>query len=414
MDREIPKKQLLRERRRLFIKLGIVLGVVLLLGFFLLYFFQSGVSRADLQIGRVERGSIELTINTSGVVQPAVEEAVVSPINSRLLKVFHKHGDSVREGMPLLQLDLLATQSTYEKLKDQLQMRILEGEQREAQNASALSNMQMNLKVMDMQIDQKRIELKNALRLDSLGGGTAGNVRQVEMNLKVAELERDQLRLRITNERRIARAQNNVKELEVQIARKNLNEIEKILDEARIQSPRTGILTFINTQVGSQISAGMQIATVADLTHFRIDGEFPDAYANRVATGTPVQIKVGNQYFDGQVTRIAPTSRNGTLGCTVQINDSLVVGLRSGLKVELYLQTAKKHDVLRIPYVSSYKKPGTYSLWVCNGEYIEKRSILLGEASYQYIEVVKGLREGEEIVLTDMSYFKEADRLKLR
>ncbi len=414
MDREIPKQTLLRERRKLLIKIGVVVLVLVVLVIILLNLFARSISAEALQFSTVDRGSIELTINTSGVVHPAVEEAVVSPISSRLLQIFHKQGDSVTAGTPLLQLDLLSTQSSYEKMKDQLQMRILEGEQREAQNASDLSNMQMKLKVMDMQIDQKRIELKNALRLDSLGSGTANTTRQVEMSLKVAELEREQLKLRIANEQRIARAQRNVKELEVQIATKNLNEIGKVLDEAKIKAPRTGILTFINTQVGAQISAGMQVATVSDLSHFRIEGEFPDGYANRVTTGSHVLIKAGNQRLNGQISLIAPMSRNGTMGCTVQITDSVISGLRSGLKVELYIQTAKKHDVRRIGHAAFYKKAGPYYVWVRKGDEIERRKVTLGEASYEYIEVVDGLDEGEVVVLSDMETHKDHLKLKLR
>ena len=414
MDRAISKQTLAKERKQRIIKITLIAVGVTAVIITLLKVLENGVQESSLQFSTAERGAIELTINTSGVVAPAIEEAVVSPISSRLLQVFHKHGDSVEQGTPLLQLDLLTTQSSYEKLKDQLQMRVLEGEQREAQNASNLSNMQMNLKVMDMQIDQKRIELKNAIRLDSLGGGTAGTVRQVEMNLKVAELEREQLKLKITNEQRIANAQRNVKALEVQIAQKNLAEIEKVLREARIQAPRTGILTFINSQVGSQVSAGQQLAIVSDLTQFRIDGEFPDGYASRVSTGTPVLIKVGSHQLNGQVTRIAPASKNGTLGCTVQILDSVVTGLRSGLKVELYLQTAKKHDVVRIGHAAFYKKPGKYELWVREGDYLRKREVVLGEASYQYIEVARGLKEGEQVVLTDLPQYKNETELKLR
>ncbi len=414
MDRAISKQTLAKERKQRIIKITLIAVGVTAVIITLLKVLENGVQESSLQFSTAERGAIELTINTSGVVAPAIEEAVVSPISSRLLQVFHKHGDSVEQGTPLLQLDLLTTQSSYEKLKDQLQMRVLEGEQREAQNASNLSNMQMNLKVMEMQIDQKRIELKNAIRLDSLGGGTAGTVRQVEMNLKVAELEREQLKLKITNEQRIANAQRNVKALEVQIAQKNLAEIEKVLREARIQAPRTGILTFINSQVGSQVSAGQQLAIVSDLTQFRIDGEFPDGYASRVSTGTPVLIKVGSHQLNGQVTRIAPASKNGTLGCTVQILDSVVTGLRSGLKVELYLQTAKKHDVVRIGHAAFYKKPGKYELWVREGDYLRKREVVLGEASYQYIEVARGLKEGEQVVLTDLPQYKNETELKLR
>jgi len=414
MDRVVPKEVLRRELRRRWLKVGGIVVAVGLASATLFIAMRKGIPAQSLQFSEVDRGSIELTIHTTGVVRPAIEEAVVSPIASRLLAVHHRNGDSVRAGDPLIQLDLETTQSQYDRQRDQLQMRIYEEEQLAAQSASLISNMSMQLRVMGMQIDQKRVELANARRLDSLGGGTAGTVREVELALRVAELEREQLTLKLDNERRIAQAQRNVKSLGVEVARKSLHEMGKVLSEAQIRAPRSGVLTFINAQVGSQISAGMQVATVADMTRFRIEGEMPDSYASRVSPGSAVTVRTGGHELEGTISSVAPTSKNGSMGFSVQLHDEQADGLRAGLKVELYVHTAKRSDVLRIANGSYYSKPGFYDLFVRQGRELHKRSVQLGESSYDHVEVISGLHEGEQVVTSDMSGYKEDTKLALR
>ena len=118
MDRTIPiEEQQKKRRKRLLIAGGSILLLFLLIiwGSFLL---KPSLSRDSLQISTVERGVLEISINASGTVTPAYEEIVNSPIESRILEVYKKAGDSVEMNQPILKLDLQTARTDLDKLLD--------------------------------------------------------------------------------------------------------------------------------------------------------------------------------------------------------------------------------------------------------------------------------------------------------
>ena len=114
----------------------------------------------------------------SGKVVPAFEEIINSPINSRIVEVYKRGGDSVDVGTPILKLDLQSAETEYRKQLDEEQMKTLQLEQQRVTNHNKLSEMEMNLKVSRMELDRKAVELRNERYLDSLGAGTTDKVRQ--------------------------------------------------------------------------------------------------------------------------------------------------------------------------------------------------------------------------------------------
>ena len=180
MDREIPKEVRQRERRKQWMKIGtgVVAAVVVMGG--MMRLMQSSLNRKDLLFSTVDKGTIEVSVSASGKVVPAFEEIINSPINSRIVEVYKKGGDSVDVGTPILRLDLLSAETDYKKQLDEEQMKQLQLEQLAIQNRSKLSEMEMQLKVSRMELNRKEVELRNERYLDSLGAGTTDKVRQVE------------------------------------------------------------------------------------------------------------------------------------------------------------------------------------------------------------------------------------------
>ena len=89
MDREIPKDVQLKERRKKIIKFSLIGTVSVILVVALISFMRAGVDRKDLVFSKVEKGTIEVSVSASGKVAPAFEEIINSPINSRILEVYH-------------------------------------------------------------------------------------------------------------------------------------------------------------------------------------------------------------------------------------------------------------------------------------------------------------------------------------
>lgn len=415
MDREIPKEVRDKERKKKFIKYGAIGVAAVVCIAVLISFMRSSVNRKDLVFSEVDNGTIEVSVSASGKVVPAFEEIINSPINTRIVEVYRKGGDSVDVGTPILKLDLQSTETEYKKLLDEEQMKRYQLEQLKVNNNTYLSDLAMQVKISAMKLNRMEVELRNERYLDSLGSGTTDKVRQAELNFNTGKLELEQLRQQYANEKEVKAADLKVKELEFNIFAKSLAEMKRTLDDAQIRSPRKAILTYINNQVGAQVPQGTQVAVISDLSHFKVEGEIADTYGDRVAAGGRAIVKIGNEKLEGIVSSVTPLSKNGVISFTVQLVEDNNKRLRSGLKTDVYVMNAVKEDVMRIANASYYVGRGEYELFVQDSDNeIIKRKVQLGDSNFEYVEVVSGLQPGDKVVVSDMSNYKNKSKLKVK
>lgn len=414
MDREISKEIRQKEQRKRWMKWGggVVVAALVVSGIF--KFMQSAVRADELTFSTVDTGTIDVSVSASGKVVPAFEEIVNSPIDSKILEVYKKGGDSVSLGTPILRLDLQTAETDYQKQLDEEKMKELQLEQLRIQNRSKLSEMEMQLKVSRMELNRKSVELRNERYLDSLGAGTADKVLQVELDYNVSRLKLEEDEQKYLNEQATAEADFRVKQLELEIFRKELAETRRTLEDAQIRAPRTAILTYVNNDIGARVAKGEQVAIVSDLSHFKVEGEIADTYGDRVAAGSRATVKIGNEKLQGTVSDVTPLSKNGVISFTVQLAEDNHPRLRSGLKTDVYVMTAIKDSVLRIANGNYYLGPGEYELFVKQGNELEKRKVRLGDSNFELVEVVSGLHPGEEIVISDMNTYKNKNKLKIK
>lgn len=415
MDREIPKEVRDKERKQKMMKYGAMGAAAVVCIAVLISFMRSSVNRKDLVFSEVDNGTIEVSVSASGKVVPAFEEIINSPINTRIVEVYRKGGDSVDVGTPILKLDLQSTETEYKKLLDEEQMKRYQLEQLKVNNNTYLSDLAMQVKISAMKLNRMEVELRNERYLDSLGSGTTDKVRQAELNYNTGKLELEQLRQQYANETEVKAADLKVKELEFNIFIKSLAEMKRTLDDAQIRSPRKAILTYINNQVGAQVPQGTQVAVISDLSHFKVEGEIADTYGDRVAAGGRAVVKIGSEKLEGTVSSVTPLSKNGVISFTVQLNEDNNRRLRSGLKTDVYVMNAVKEGVMRLANASYYVGRGEYELFVMDGENeIVKRKVQLGDSNFEFVEVVSGLKPGDKVVVSDMSNYKNKNKLKVK
>ena len=197
MDREIPKEVRTKERNKRIIKYGGIGGGCVVLLIVLISLMRSSVKEKDLVFSEVSQGTIEVSVSASGKVVPAFEEIINSPINTRILEVYKKGGDSVDVGTPILKLDLQSAETEYKKQLDEEQMKRYQLEQLKVNNNTYLSDLEMQVKVAEMKVNRMEVELRNERYLDSLGSGTTDRVHQAELNFKTGKLELEQLHQQI-------------------------------------------------------------------------------------------------------------------------------------------------------------------------------------------------------------------------
>ena len=378
---------------------------------------EASVSEASLRFAAVDRGDVDAGITGSGSVVPALEQIVNSPISSRVVEVYHRPGDIVDAGTPLLRLDLDAARTAYDSERDKLAAMLrLQLRQLRANNITRLSDLKMQVEVSRMQLSRREVELRNERYLDSIGSGTADRVREVELQLKAARLELQQLEQQLANETDVKQADEQLKQLEIEIQEKSLAQQARTLGDAEIRSPRRATVTSISNRLGSAVSAGQQVAVIADLGHYRVDARIAERYAADIHPGSPVRLKVSRDTIAGTVSAVAPTASNGYLDISVALEcDSLPI-LRPGVSADLRVSSGLRADVVRVPNASFYTGPGTYQLYATRpgSGRLELRGVVLGGAGYDHVEVVSGLEPGERIVISDTKQFNNQPIISLK
>ncbi|MDE6684664.1 MAG: HlyD family efflux transporter periplasmic adaptor subunit [Duncaniella sp.] len=415
MDRELSSEERAAIRRRHLAPF--IAGAVIVLGgiIALFIFMHPSVKRDNLIFATVDTGTIQTSVTGTGSVVPAFEEIINSPISSRIIEVYCKAGDSVDIDTPLLRLDLQTTETEFNKLADQIQMKQYEYEQQRGNNDTRLRDIEMQIRVKEMTVNRLEVDLRNERYLDSLGSGTGDRIRQAELAYETGRLELQQLHQKLDNERRNTEADMKVKALDISIAGKNLDEKRRTLDDARIRSPRRATLTFISDQIGQKISEGERVAVISDLTHFKINGELPDGHIDKISVGSKALVRIGRDRVPGTVSNLTPLSQNGVVEFTVRLDDNEDPRLHPGLKVDIYVMSGVVDDVVRVPNGSFFTGPGTYNMYVTAGDdRLERREVRLGDSNYEYVEVISGLNPGEQVVINDMTAYSGNETLKLK
>ena len=392
---------------------AVVLGVAVVVAMGL-RLMSGGVDLKDVEVATVDVGDLQVSVTAGGSVVPERQEMIVSPINTRIVEVYKRTGDEVDEGTPLLRLDLQTAETDYRKGLDDEQMRRLQLEKLHIAQHTRLTDMKMKIEVAQMALNSKRMQLHNEQYLDSIGSGTTDRVRQAQLEYNTAELELAQLNVQYENDIKTARAEYQVQELDLQMFCKGLSEIKRTLEEARILSPRKAVLTYINNNIGAQIAQGAQVATVSDLSSFKVEATIADGYSDRMAVGGRVLVRTGREQLGGSISSFNPQAKNGMVDFTVSFDEPSHRLLRPGLKVEVYVLTSEKSDVLRIKSGTFYQGPGKYRLFVVDGDRLTARDVTLGEASYDYIEVTGGLRQGERVVVSDMTQYQGRNSIRIK
>ena len=415
MDRPISEDVKKSRRKKAVMKWGGIATVVVMLAILLPIFMRKSVNRSSIVITDVDRGTIATSLSASGRVEPAFEQVIVSPISTRIMEVYCVPGDSLQAGTPIMLLDLSDTQTSLSKAADQQRLKQIEIDRKKLDNSTSLSDLEMKIRVKEMEVNSLQVSLENERYLDSIGSGTGERVREAEMKLETEKLQLQQMRAQLENSRKVAEASINSSNVELAILSRDLGDMQRKMDDAKIKSPRNAVLTFINDQVGAQINAGEHIATIADLSHFRLKGELAEGYLDRVGTGSKVVVKVGKTSLDGIITNISPNAKDGLVTFIVSLTESDAPCLRSGLKADINVLSDVIEDAVRIRRFPDYKKPGKYWVYILTSDdTLTKTEVTLGESNWEYVEVISGLKPGDKVVTSDISKFNNNKNITLK
>jgi HlyD family secretion protein len=186
------------------------------------------------------------------------------------------------------------------------------------------------------------------------------------------------------------------------------------LDALRVKAGISGVLTDLPMAVGQQVTPGTMLAKVVVKNQLKAALNIPETQARDIQTGQPAAVDTHNGIIEGTVQRIDPGVHNGTVTVDVALN-GFVEGERPDLSVDGQIDLQRLTDVLYVGRPAFGNEDSTISLFKLSpdGKYANRAPVKVGRASVNAIQVLSGLKEGDTVILSDMSRWDQVDRIRL-
>ncbi len=369
------------------------------------------VSYARLRTSVVDTGRVEASLRASGTVLPAYEKMLTSPDAARVLRILKRPGDAVAAGDAIVELDSSATRLQLDRLTERIAQKRAERREMELGLEKELSDLtgRIQAKELDVELQRYRVRQQRELHGDGLTSETT--LRQTEVELKKSEVELEQLNDSVDVARRSTAAKLERLDLDATILLKERDETRHRLELAETRADRDGVVTWVVPQEGAAITAGQEIARIADLDSFRVEATVSDAYIKRVERGMPARIKAGDTTLNGRVDVVHPSIEDGVARFDVILDDPDHDGLRSNLRVDVMVVTEVRDNVLRVargPFARGNRDQPVFVLRDGKADRIPTR---FGVSGIDYYEIVDGPREGEVVIISDMQPYEHLEQI---
>jgi len=405
-----------RIRQGIYAGIGLLAVVLVSVGLSRLKPAAPTVERAVVWPDTVKRGPMIRQVRGLGTLTPEDIQWIPATTQARVDKIVLRPGTSVKADSVILelsnpqleqelvdaQLKLQAAEAGLANLRVQLQNDLL------ATKASAASI------EGDYSKAKMQAQMNEALAKDQLVSELVLKQSQVDADqLGVrSQIAKDQLATKVDS----TREQIAVQQSAVDQARAVLQLKKQQKDELKVRAGLDGMLQLVPVEVGQQVAPGTNLARVANPGHLKAEIKIAETQAKDIQLGQPASIDTRNGIVEGKVARIDPSVINGTRTVDVSLPTELPKGAVPDLSVDGTIELERLNDVLFMGRPAFGQEQSVVGLFKisADGTTAERTQVKLGVSSVNTVEVLSGLKVGDQVILSDMSAYDAFDRIRLK
>jgi RND family efflux transporter MFP subunit len=314
-------------------------------------------------------------------------------------------------------MDLSYPQLEQEALNASLALKAAESDYHNTQVKleSDLMTQQAGAATVSADYSQAKLQAQTDKALYDLGviSGLAYNVSKSKADELTArnKIEEDRLAM---NEKVIA-SQLAVQQTLVDQARALYQLKQQQMAALHVTAGISGVLVDLPHQVGEHVAPGTTLAKVVQPDQLKASLKIAETQARDIQIGQPASIDTHNGVIPGRVQRIDPAVQNGTVTVDVELTGPLPQGARPDLSVDGTIDLERMTDVLYVGRPALGNENSTLSLFKedPDGKGAVRVPVKVGRASVNSIQVLDGLKEGDTVILSDMSRWDNVDRIRL-
>ena len=374
------------------------------------------VERATVLEDTVKRGSIIRQVRGVGTLVPEDTRWLPATTEGRVERILLRPGANVAAGSVILVLT--NPQVEQEALNARLALQSARAglDNLRAQLQSDLLTQQAQAAAIQSDFEQARLEAEanEALAKEQLVS---------ELIRKQSHLRADTLKARVDIEaRRLAAARESI-EARMRVQQATVDQAQAMADlsASRLRALQVtpgfaGVLQQVPVDVGQRVAPGQNLARVADPERLKAELRVAETEARDIEVGQPAEIDTRTGKIAGRVSRKDPGAANGTVTIDVSLTGELLRGAVPDLSVDGTVQLERLENVLYVGRPSlgqDNSTAGLFKVTTAAGD-ATRVQVKFGTSSVNEIVVVSGLKEGDRVVLSDMSAWDAYDRVRLR
>jgi HlyD family secretion protein len=415
---DIPRQNAARARRRrqiIFGAVGIALILLITLGVSRLKPAAPSVERGTVWLDTVKRGPMLRQVRGLGTLVPKDIRWLPAATEGRVERLLIQPGTKVKPSDVILEMSnpttsqaaldaewqLKAAEAEYQNLAVQLQSQVLA---QKSEWAKVESEYSQSKRQADTDAELAKLGVISDMALQT----SQGKAKELKMR---DEIEQQ----RLTNSGETLKAQLAAQKAKVEQARAMYQLRREQLEALRVKAGTDGVLQELPLKEGQWVTPGTTLAKVVQPEHLKAELRVPETQAKDIALGLPATVDTRNGIVQGKVVRIDPSVQNGTVTVDVQLEGQLPQGARPDLSVDGTVDLENLKSVMFVGRPAFGQEKSTVEIFKVDADQksASRVKVQLGRSSVNTVEIVGGLNEGDQVILSDMSRWDKYDRVRL-
>lgn len=409
----VPKE---KTGRNLVVAAGIIAVIVITIVLSTLSPAEPTVDADTVVVDTVRFGDFVREVRGSGTFVPEHLRWITAMASARVERIVVQSGQKVVPGAVLLEMQ-----------NPDVQVSTLQAEQALSTAQVALVNLRTSLLMQQLSQEGVVASLHTQLIAATQEAATADSLMKrklISLNdytNKKALADEYGKRERLENRRLSLLAQTIDSQITVQVKQVDLLKTiaafqKKVLASLTVRSSDSGVVQDLDLQLGQWVTAGTALAKVVQPGTLKAVLRIPETQANDVQIGQSASIDTRNGAVLGHISRKDPSAVNGTLTVDVALDGPLPPGAVPDLNVDGVIQIERLKGVLSVARPAYGAATGPVALYRLEdgGRMAVRVSVQFGRGSVNTVEVVRGLKAGDRVIISDMAQWEAAQRVRIK
>lgn len=393
----------------------LVLSVVSIYRFFSADKSEILLERNSLRIAEVSLGAVTKYISATGNLVSNQRQWISAETSSRVVERLLEPGAEVTPDSVILKLHSPQLMKEYKQALMELKVAEANLVALQEEDKEELREQSFKIKLLSVEISEATNDFEAKRKLREL--------KIIPENIySEAFLKLERLKSSLENETYRNEVLPNLhnalmKAEKAKVDQKNLEKdlLREQIDSLEVKARMKGILQSVSVEVGQEISPGMELARVASQANLRAELRVPESQIKDVREGLQVTIDTRRTRVSAQITRVHPSVVNGSVTVDAHFLEDLPKEARPDLRVEGLIRVDHREDVLVVDKPYGWVPEVTSNLFVLyENREIRNANVEFGLDSVDRVEVIRGLKSGDLVVLSDLQKFEGFKSLKLK